>query len=79
MATCNPNTLLASGAAFQGLGSQGLRLVCIGSLVTKLSTVYVGLDVTPSGVLARGKLMQSLDDQGIRNVIYQSLCVLTGG
>jgi hypothetical protein len=79
MATCNVNTLLSNGAAFQSLSDEGLRcaiIACLKQIVVKNSP---GTDVTPSGVLARGAAFQTLDDAGVRNCIFRSACVLGGG
>lgn len=78
MATCNPTTLLADGAAFQNLDDEALRISQIQLLVEWAQTLDPGLDCTPGAILSRGAMFQYLNDNALKMAIAQLLCNIKG-
>lgn len=79
MASCNINSLLSSGAAFQNLSEGQLRVAQIVLLVNWLAALNPSLEVTPTAILARGSDFQKLSEQDLRACAFQSLCNILGG
>lgn len=71
---CDPNTLLAQGAAFQALADRGLK-ICEAELIREWS----GSATSVNQLLSDGAAFQACDDRMLKICQVQLLCNIAGG